>query len=305
VRQALRVVGTGSDAVAHAGRQAKVVVDITGEDDETMQHIELLLRLNLDQTWPLAELPATLGRHEVTVEMPTPLRSRGTAVEVLAPVDVVSRPEDLFWPDRPRARSDWPGVSIQLDAETVDMGASITGRVLAAAGQRLTVEVGPVLDRVHQVEGSEKQARTVTFESVARVELKEPGTFSLEIPAEQPPTLQNTATSVVWRSGPRRTGWRPRTSSECSIRTVSAPFAAAATRSRDARRHAVAVDHLQVGLTRELRQLLDRAASRHQERRDVCPHSWSAMRCGGSRPSRKRVAAGRFRRRGVEIISAV
>ena len=117
--------GTGSDAVAHAGRQAKVVVDITGENDETMQHVELLLRLGDNQTWPLAQLPATLGRHEVTVELPTglppsseyttyffvakPLRSRGTAVEVLAPVNVVSRPEDLFWPDRPRAQSDGPG----------------------------------------------------------------------------------------------------------------------------------------------------------------------------------------------------
>ena len=119
------MVGTGSDAVAHAGRKAKVVVDITGEDDETMQGIDLLLRLNLDQTWPLAQLPATLGRHEVTVEMPTglppsseytgyffvakPARSRGTAVEVLAPVDVVGRPEDLFCAYRPRAQSDGPG----------------------------------------------------------------------------------------------------------------------------------------------------------------------------------------------------
>ncbi len=208
------MVGTGSDAVAHAGRQAKVVVDITGADDETMQRIELLLRLNLNQTWPLAELPAELGRHEVTVELPTglppssehteyffvakPQRSRGTAVEVLAPVNVVSRPEDLFWPDRPRAQSDGPGVSIQLDAETVELGASISGLVLAAAGQKVTVEVGPVLDRVHQVEGSEEQTRTVTFESVAKVELKEPGAFSLEILAEHPPTLHNIATSVFW-----------------------------------------------------------------------------------------------------------
>ena len=90
-------------------------------------------------------------------------------------------------------------MSIQLDAETVEMGASIGGRVLAAAGQKLTVEVGPVLDRVHQVEGSEKQTRTVTFESVAKVELKGPGAFSLEIPAEQPPTLQNIATAVFWQ----------------------------------------------------------------------------------------------------------
>jgi hypothetical protein len=65
--------GTGSDAVAHAGRQAKVVVDITGGNDETMQHVELLLKLGDNQTWPLAKLPATLGRHEVTVELPTGL----------------------------------------------------------------------------------------------------------------------------------------------------------------------------------------------------------------------------------------
>jgi hypothetical protein len=206
--------GTGSDAVAHAGRQAKVVVDITGGNDETMQHVELLLKLGDNQTWPLAKLPATLGRHEVTVELPTglppsseytayffvakPQRSRGTAVEVLAPVNVVSRPEDLFWPDRPRAQSDGPGVSIELDAETVDMGASISGRVLAAAGQKVTVEVGPVLDSIHQVEDSEKQTRTVTFQSAAKVELRVPGAFSLQIPAEHPPTLQNVTTSVFW-----------------------------------------------------------------------------------------------------------
>jgi hypothetical protein len=206
--------GTGSDAVAHAGRQAQVVVDITGEDDETMQHVELLLRLNLDQEWPLAQLPAALGRHELTVEMPTglppssehtvyffvakPSRTRGTAVEVLAPVNVVSRPEDLFWPERPRAQSDGPGVSIQLDAETVDMGTSISGRVLAAAGQKVTVAVGPVLDSVHQMDGDEKQTRTVTFGSVATVELEEPGAFSLQVPAEHPPTLHNGTTSVFW-----------------------------------------------------------------------------------------------------------
>ena len=89
-------------------------------------------------------------------------------------------------------------MSIQLDAETVDMGASISGRVLAAAGQKLTVEVGPVLDSIHQVEGSEKQTRTVTFQSAAKVELTEPGAFRLEIPAEHPPTLQNMTTSVFW-----------------------------------------------------------------------------------------------------------
>ena len=43
------------------------------ETNFLLQRIELLLRLNLNQTWPLAQLPATLGRHEVTVELPTGL----------------------------------------------------------------------------------------------------------------------------------------------------------------------------------------------------------------------------------------
>src|SRR3954453_3412450 len=68
----------GCDKLAHAGGEAKVYVDVRGEDDGTMERIEVFLEMmgwgaEGKGRWPLAELPPELGRHELTVTLPAGL----------------------------------------------------------------------------------------------------------------------------------------------------------------------------------------------------------------------------------------
>src|SRR5437763_11868350 len=111
----------GSDKLVSAGQPAKVVVAVKGEDDGTAERVELELVLTgsgmtTPQKWPLGEVPAVVGQQETTVTIPTGLpptcakyaeyafkatlhRSKGMASEAQSIVDVIARPEDVYWPD--------------------------------------------------------------------------------------------------------------------------------------------------------------------------------------------------------------
>ena len=66
---------TGSDKLVRAGEPALVVVEVQGEDDGTAERVELFLKLvglgiDSKRTWPLAEVPKVVGRHELRVTHP-------------------------------------------------------------------------------------------------------------------------------------------------------------------------------------------------------------------------------------------
>jgi predicted chitinase len=57
----------GCDKLAHAGGEANVYINVRGEDDGTMERIEVYLRMmgwasDGKTRWPLAELPAATSR---------------------------------------------------------------------------------------------------------------------------------------------------------------------------------------------------------------------------------------------------
>jgi hypothetical protein len=241
----------GSDELVHAGAPAKVVVDVRGEDDGTVERIELVLQMtgwgNDERvTWPLAEIPATLGAHTLEVEIPTGLapscakyaeyrflttlhRTKGTGSEAASVVDVVARPEDLYWPEGERTgteRADDAEITVDLAEPHVAEGATLSGTVFVAARRELgkdavTLELGPTIDTLVQVAGKTQPQPRAKFSAATTVELAPSGPFAagellelpftVEVPAGMPPTLHNGGqTSVVWQVRARRgdaVGW--------------------------------------------------------------------------------------------------
>ena len=193
--------------------------------------------LGLDKTakWPLAEVPATVGLHTVQVTIPTALapacvtyaeysfgaelhRSKGTNSTAGAVVDVVARPEDAFWPDGPRSGQDGPQdvvVTIELDAESVPVGGTVSGRVtvvgaLAPRPRSMTLTMGPVVDTLVAVAGKSQPQLRSRFAPTATVPIGEAPAlaagerfevpFQVAVPEGVPPTLHNGgATTVVWQ----------------------------------------------------------------------------------------------------------
>jgi hypothetical protein len=126
------MVDLGSDTLVHSGGPATVVVEVRGEDDGTPERIEVYMKmvgLGYDgkRTWPLGEIPTTLGRHVLEVTLPAGLtpscsgyadytfeaelhRSKGVGSTAASIVDVVGRPDELYWPDGARSgRCPGPG----------------------------------------------------------------------------------------------------------------------------------------------------------------------------------------------------
>jgi hypothetical protein len=244
----------GCDKLVRAGERATVFVDVRGEDDGTMQHIEVYLRMlgwgaEGKARWPLAELPPTVGRHELTVTIPTGLapacakyveysfeaelhRTKGTNSTAGSIVDVVARPEDLYWPDSPRSGQegdDAARISIELDAEgdVVAVGGTLTGRVVVFATvqqrpQDVELAFGPVVDTLVPVAGKSQAQPRARFEPTVKTTLAErcaPASgervelsFSLVVADGAPPTLHNGGqTSVVWQlrvTYGKTTAWR-------------------------------------------------------------------------------------------------
>jgi hypothetical protein len=234
----------GSDRVAVAGQSATVVVDLRGEADPTAERVDVFLRLtafDVRRDWPLAEIPPTLGVHRVPVVLPTGLapscakyaeytfgakvQRPGLCPDAASVVDVIARPEDVHWPDGPRAEAH--GVDVALDAEAVDAGGALTGTVVAAAPGEVTVALELLATAPY---GHKGEPRTTTRTVATTVVAASPGPvpFTLAVPAGVPPTLHNGGhSSVVWRvragSG-GATGWR--------LVAVLDPTAAAGVRDR-------------------------------------------------------------------------
>ncbi len=232
----------GCDRLVRAGEQATVVVDVRGEDDGTPERIEVLLQMigwgnDTIVKWPLAELPPTLGVHRLDVTIPPGIppacaryadysfeavlhRSKGTEAKAGSVVDVVARPEDLYWPEEPRAGQDGPDearIAIELDAadDVVAIGTPLTGRVTIFAtcelrGHDVELAVGPTLDTLVQVAGKSQPQPRAKFQPVEKVKLvprlqlaageRLELPFSVNIEPGVPPTLHNGGkTSIVWQ----------------------------------------------------------------------------------------------------------
>lgn len=220
----LTMLERGSDSVVRAGSTARVVVEVEGESDGTVERIEVSLKLGENMRWPLTDVPTTVGRHELEVLIPAeapptsrysnyyfvgkPHRTKGIASEAMCPVRVIGHPDHVYWPDEPRSGSDEPGLSVMLEQEAVNAGGAVSGRAAGAEN----VEIGHVLDTWEQVEGSSEGEQRQHFNKLADVSPGADGTFRLEIPAGVPPTLHNNdRTSITWevraRAG-QSTAWR-------------------------------------------------------------------------------------------------
>lgn len=239
----VRMADQGCDTLVHAGGEAMVYVDVRGEDDGTMERIEVFLEMmgwgaEGKARWPLAELPPEAGRHELRVTLPTGLapactkyveytfeaelhRTKGTNSTAGSVVDVVARPEDLYWPAGPRSGQDGPDdvrISIELDAagDAVAVEDALTGRVVVHAvreqpkGRDVELAFGPTVDTLVPVAGKSQAQPRARFQPTVRKTLADRRAlaagerlelpFHVDVAAGAPPTLHNGGqTSVVWQ----------------------------------------------------------------------------------------------------------
>jgi hypothetical protein len=234
------MVDLGSDKLVHSGGPATVVVEVRGEDDGTPERIEVFLKmigLGYDGklTWPLGEVPTTLGRHVLEVTLPAGLtpscsgyadytfeaelfRSKGVGSTAASIVDVVGRPDELYWPDGARSGQDGPDdvrITLELDAETVSVGAALTGRATVfatrdAGKDAVELEFGPTVETLVQVAGRTQPQLRARFKPAVELRLADARRlaageslvlpFSVGVPEGVPPTLHNGGvTSVVWQ----------------------------------------------------------------------------------------------------------
>jgi hypothetical protein len=202
--------GEGGDLLVTAGETARTVVSVRGDDDGTAERVVVRLEckgpgLDPPRSWDLGEVPATVGRHELEVTIPAEappacakyceyrflaelIRSSGINPDAAEFIDVIGRPEHLYWPEGPR------GVGMTLDADTVELGGTVSGRI----GGAEKVELGPVIHAPSSPEGK--------FKALATAPVVD-GAFTLVVPKPAPPTLHNGGTaSIVWevRAGEAR-----------------------------------------------------------------------------------------------------
>jgi hypothetical protein len=207
----------GSDQLVTSGAEAKVVVAVNGEDDGTAERVDVELALTgwggTEQpvVWPLGQVPPIVGKHELVVMIPTGLppscaqyaeyrfkatlhRTKGVGSDAASVVDVIARPQDLFWPDGSRSGTDgdkatW--LEINVDVEVVAAGSAVTGQVSAAGAGTAKVVLGALITTSTSPAGK--------FKEVARVEVAVGTPFTLTLPDVIPPTLSNGAASIGWQ----------------------------------------------------------------------------------------------------------
>ncbi len=220
----------GSDQLVYAGKTAKVAVDVRGEDDGTADRVEVVLRRTgvsaEPRGWPLGEVPPRVGLHEIEVQIPTELapscatyseysfyatlhRTKGIESSAASIVDVVARPEDIYWPDGPRSglQGGDARIEIELDEETISVGTPLTGRAIVVAahelgGHDVVLTVAATVITPEKPKGRVQRVAKVELAHATRLadgeRLDLP--FSVEVPAGVPPTLHNGGTtSVVWQ----------------------------------------------------------------------------------------------------------
>lgn len=227
----------GSDRVVRAGEPARVVVKVEGENDGSVEGIDVRLRYSGGLTegyryHDLGEVPLDAGTHELTVMIPTGLapsvarvndydfvaktrRTKGLASDAVSPVDVISRPEDLYWPDGPRSGQDSGEdavrIEIAVDAETADLGGTFTGTVSLFAQRELSkLDVELVAGATVTSVAGPQAKEIVKFKPFSEADLARAQAlalgqhltipFTLELPAEAPPTVHTGSRgSVIWR----------------------------------------------------------------------------------------------------------
>jgi hypothetical protein len=237
------MVGKGSDDLATAGERAKAIVQVRGEDDGTVDRIELSLVMSgfgADQrSWPLGLVPPSLGLHEIEVELPADLppscagyvqyrfhaemfRTKGIGSDSGSVVDVIGRPEHVYWPEGPRSGRDGEDlalIDVTLDRDTADIGGSVRGTVAVTAmhdvrREDLVVVLGAVV-LAPASDGTEaKPVTTVVLAeggSLAAGERRELP-FALDVPTGVAPTLDGPGkTWIAWQARATfggATGWR-------------------------------------------------------------------------------------------------
>lgn len=232
----------GSDDLVTAGERAKAVVKVKGEDDGSVDRIELSLVLSgfgADQdSWQLGPVPTSLGLHEVEVELPADLapscagfveyrfnaelfRTKGIGSDAGSVVDVIGRPEHVYWPEGPRAGregEDLAEIDVTLELETADIGGSVRGTVAVTAVREvkrkdLVVELAAAV-RSPASDGEPKPVTTAVLAeraSLAAGERRELQ-FSLDVPPVVTPTLDGPGkTWIAWQVRATlgdATGWR-------------------------------------------------------------------------------------------------
>lgn len=224
----------GTPETLLAGAPVVVNAKVKGEADETIERIELFLHQTPSYTtFPLGEVPAVAGLHEVPVVLPEGLapsvaeycdytlrakvlRNKGLDNEGTLPIDVVGRPEDLAWPKGPRTGQDGPTdalrIEVLLDEQVVDTGSWLTGTVRLVASRDVgkddvVLTIGATItsprpndkdgrrDRHGRVELAKNQALS------AGQHLDLP--FKVELPSGVPPTFALSETTIVWRAEAR------------------------------------------------------------------------------------------------------
>jgi hypothetical protein len=217
----LTMLERGSDARVHVGAPARVVVEVEGEDDGSVERIELTLR-RPDAGNPsggyaetaLGTVPRTVGRHELTVTIPPGtlpsavgfgsyvfrgrvVRSKGVESEALSPVVVVGREEDLYWPDGPRIGTAGPPnvrLDVSVDTATAVVGGVVTGRVTVQAladlpAAAVEVQVGPEINALVKSLTSTTLERRTKFKASASQTLAPSAALSAGQRLEVPFTL--------------------------------------------------------------------------------------------------------------------
>lgn len=197
----------GSVARVRAGGRARVVVEVAGTDDGSVERIDVYLRMlgwgnDRVEKWPLAEAPLVPGVHALDVEIPGGLapscrefaeyalaahlrRPGGAGSAAAVRVDVDVRAEDLYWPE------DRGNPAIELDADVVRAGTAVSGRAPEP------VEVGYVLTTPDRVNGRPAYPPDVLWRPLAHAPA---GAFRVAIPSDALPTLHNGGdTSIVWQ----------------------------------------------------------------------------------------------------------
>lgn len=232
----LTLIQQGTADPLHAGQPAVVYVLVKGENDGTVEQIDLFLQRSQGmEAFPLGTVPDVPGKHAIEVQIPAGLepsvaehidwtvrakanRNTGLNAEAFLPIDIVARPEDLPWPDGPRSGQDGDAstVEVLLEADTVDQGSNLTGiaRISAAKelkGTDVRVAIGYTVRRLDQKDKFEEVAFVIARQGLSLSGGQhEDVPFSIELPAGTPATYRFGPSSIVWRVEAKvgkTTGW--------------------------------------------------------------------------------------------------